>query len=98
MQADGSQLAQMANLIDARELRVFVAAVFPLTEARAAYARAEQGNLNMEQPVYGLAYGLGFALGTYLGIAIEQHLAFGHQLASIFTRKGQAHQSESTSH
>ena len=44
--------------------------------------------LNMDKPVYVLAYGLGFALGTYLGIAIEQHLAFGHQLASIFTRKG----------
>ena len=33
-------------------------------------------------------YGLGFAAGTYLGIAIEQRLAFGHQLASLFTRKG----------
>jgi len=44
--------------------------------------------LNMDQPVYALAYGLGFAAGTYLGIAIEQRLAFGHQLASLFTRKG----------
>ena len=44
--------------------------------------------MNMDQPVYALAYGLGFALGTYLGIAIEQRLAFGHQVASLFTRKG----------
>jgi len=44
--------------------------------------------LNMDHPVYALAYGLGFALGTYLGIAIEQRLAFGQQLASLFTRKG----------
>ena len=44
--------------------------------------------LNMDHPVYALAYGLGFAIGTYLGIAIEQRLAFGHQLASLFTRKG----------
>jgi uncharacterized protein YebE (UPF0316 family) len=44
--------------------------------------------LNMDKPVYALAYGVGFALGTFLGITIEQHLAFGHQLASILTRKG----------
>ena len=43
---------------------------------------------DMGHPTYALAYGLGFALGTYLGIAIEQHLAFGTQLASLFTRKG----------
>jgi uncharacterized protein YebE (UPF0316 family) len=44
--------------------------------------------LNMDHPVYALAYGLGFALGTFLGITIEQRLAFGQQLASLFTRKG----------
>lgn len=44
--------------------------------------------LNMNHPVYALAYGTGFACGTFLGIAIEQHLAFGHQLATLFTRKG----------
>jgi uncharacterized protein YebE (UPF0316 family) len=36
--------------------------------------------LNMNQPVYALAYGLGFATGTYLGMTIEQRLAFGKQL------------------
>ena len=44
--------------------------------------------LNMDHPVYALAYGLGYGLGTFLGITIEQHLAFGQQLASLFTRKG----------
>ena len=44
--------------------------------------------LNMNHPVYALAYGLGFASGTFLGITIEQRLAFGNQLASLFTRKG----------
>ena len=44
--------------------------------------------LNMDHPIYALAYGMGFALGTYLGITIEQKLAFGTQMASLFTRKG----------
>jgi uncharacterized protein YebE (UPF0316 family) len=44
--------------------------------------------LNMDQPAYALAYGLGFASGTFLGITIEQRLAFGHQLVSLLTRKG----------
>jgi uncharacterized protein YebE (UPF0316 family) len=45
--------------------------------------------LNMDHPIYALAYGLGYALGTYLGIAIEQRLAFGIQVAALFTKKGQ---------
>jgi uncharacterized protein YebE (UPF0316 family) len=44
--------------------------------------------LNLDHPVYALAYGLGFASGTFLGITIEQRLAFGHQLATLVTRKG----------
>src|SRR5690349_7331816 len=44
--------------------------------------------LNMDHPIYALAYGLGFALGTYLGITIEQRLAFGQQVASLFSTKG----------
>ena len=44
--------------------------------------------LNMDHPVYALAYGIGFAAGTYLGIAIEQRLAFGHQLITLVTNKG----------
>jgi uncharacterized protein YebE (UPF0316 family) len=44
--------------------------------------------LNMDHPIYALAYGLGFALGTFLGITIEQRLAFGLQVVSLFTRSG----------
>ena len=43
VRADGPQLAAIANLIDAGELRVFVEEVFPLARAREAYARAQQG-------------------------------------------------------
>ena len=44
--------------------------------------------LNVDHPVYALAYSLGFASGTFLGITIEQRLAFGHQLATFVTRRG----------
>ena len=44
--------------------------------------------LNMDHTIYALAYGLGFAMGTFLGITIEQPLAFGLQVTSLFTRKG----------
>ena len=42
-QANGCQLTEIANLIDAGELRVFVGTIFPLAAARVAYARARQG-------------------------------------------------------
>jgi NADPH:quinone reductase-like Zn-dependent oxidoreductase len=45
VQADGSQLTEITRLIDAGELRVFVAEVFPLTDAVEAYARALQGKM-----------------------------------------------------
>ena len=44
--------------------------------------------LHMDHHIYIVAYGLGFALGTFLGITIEQHLAFGQQLAALVTRRG----------
>ncbi len=44
--------------------------------------------LNMNQPVYAVAYGLGFAAGTYLGMVIEQRLAFGKHLVFFLTPKG----------
>jgi uncharacterized protein YebE (UPF0316 family) len=44
--------------------------------------------LNLDQPVYAVAYGLGFAAGTYLGMVIEQRLAFGKQLVFLLTPKG----------
>ena len=45
VRADGSQLAQIARMIDAGELRVFQEHTFRLEEARDAYARAGQGGL-----------------------------------------------------
>ena len=45
VEANGSQLADIANLIDAGDLRVFVEAVFPLARAREAYARAQRGKM-----------------------------------------------------
>jgi uncharacterized protein YebE (UPF0316 family) len=44
--------------------------------------------LNMDQPAYAVAYGLGFAMGTYLGMVIEQRLAFGNQMVLLLTSKG----------
>jgi NADPH:quinone reductase-like Zn-dependent oxidoreductase len=43
VRADGSQLAQIAGMIDAGELRVFLEQTFELAEAREAYARAGRG-------------------------------------------------------
>src|SRR6266571_1334301 len=68
--------------------RRLFAAVLGFFEALIYVCAVAKVLLNMNHPVYALAYGLGFALGTYLGIAIEQRLAFGQQLASLFTRKG----------
>jgi NADPH:quinone reductase-like Zn-dependent oxidoreductase len=45
VRADGSQLAKIAGMIDAAELRVFVEGVFPLARAREAYLRAGQGHM-----------------------------------------------------
>ena len=67
--------------------RVFAAAVGFL-QAVVYICAIAKVLLNMNHPAYVLAYGLGFAAGTFLGITIEQYLAFGQQLASLFTRKG----------
>ncbi len=45
VRADGRQLTQIARLIDAGELRVFVEGTLPLARAREAYARAHQGKM-----------------------------------------------------
>ncbi|HLZ53779.1 MAG TPA: zinc-binding dehydrogenase, partial [Verrucomicrobiae bacterium] len=45
VRADGRQLGQIATLIDAGDLRVFVEGTFPLARAREAYARAHQGKM-----------------------------------------------------
>jgi NADPH:quinone reductase-like Zn-dependent oxidoreductase len=45
VQANASQLTEIATLIDSQKLRVFVEAVFPLSKARDAYLRAKQGEM-----------------------------------------------------
>ena len=45
VRTDGSQLAQIAGMIDAGELRVILSQIYELAEAREAYARAGQGGL-----------------------------------------------------
>ena len=45
VEANGSQLADIANLIDAGDLRVFVEDVFPLARTQEAYARAQHGKM-----------------------------------------------------
>lgn len=41
-----------------------------------------------ENWVNAIAYALGFATGNFVGIAIEQYFAFGHQIVRVFTRAG----------
>src|SRR5271157_1976905 len=67
--------------------RVF-AAVLGFFEAVVYICAVAKVLLNMNQPVYALAYGLGFAMGTYLGMVIEHRLAFGNQLVFLLTPKG----------
>lgn len=64
------------------------AAVLGFFEAVVYICAVAKVLLNMNQPVYALAYGLGFATGTYLGMVIEQRLAFGKQLVFLLTPKG----------
>jgi len=64
------------------------AAVLGFFEAVVYICAVAKVLLNMNQPVYAVAYGLGFAAGTYLGMVIEQHLAFGKQLVFLLTPKG----------
>jgi len=67
--------------------RVF-AAVLGFFEAIVYICAVAKVLLNMNQPVYAVAYGLGFAAGTYLGMVFEQRLAFGKQLVFLITPKG----------
>ena len=45
VEANGSQLADIANLIDAGDLRVFVEDALPLAKAQDAFARAQRGKM-----------------------------------------------------
>ncbi len=75
---------RMASIIQGR--RTF-AAILGFFEAVVYICAVAKVLLNMSEPVYALAYGLGFALGTYLGMVIEQRLAFGKQLVWFLTPK-----------
>ena len=76
---------RMVSVIQGR--RAF-AAVLGFFEAVVYICAVAKVLLNMNQPVYAIAYGLGFAAGTYLGMVIEQRLAFGKQLLFLLTPKG----------
>lgn len=41
-----------------------------------------------EHPLYPIAYALGFATGNFVGITIENRLAFGERVVRVFTRRG----------
>ncbi|MCB0311014.1 MAG: DUF2179 domain-containing protein [Bdellovibrionales bacterium] len=41
---------------------------------------------NLDQPLYMIAFALGFAIGNFVGLTLERRLAFGSQMARIFTR------------
>jgi NADPH:quinone reductase-like Zn-dependent oxidoreductase len=45
VRADGRQLGQIAGMIDAGEIRVFVAGIFPLSETAKAYSPGSKGRL-----------------------------------------------------
>ena len=76
---------RMVSVIQGR--RTF-AAVLGFFEAVVFISVVAKVLLNMNQPVYAVAYGLGFAAGIYLGMVIEQRLAFGRQLVFLLTAKG----------
>ena len=68
--------------------RRLFSAVLGFVEAVVYVSAIAKVLLNLDHSVYILAYGLGFALGNCLGIAIEQRLAFGQQMAALYSRKG----------
>src|SRR3974377_1601723 len=76
---------RMVSVIQGR--RAF-AAILGFFEAVVYICAVAKVLLNMNNPLYAGAYGLGFAAGTYLGMVIEQRLAFGNQVVLLFTSKG----------
>lgn len=43
---------------------------------------------NLENPWYAVFYAIGFATGNYIGITLEQKLAYGEQVVRVFSRNG----------
>jgi uncharacterized protein YebE (UPF0316 family) len=76
------------RMVSAVQGRRGFAAALGFFQAVVFISAAAKVLLNMNQPVYALAYGLGFATGTYLGMVIKQRLAFGKQLIFLLTPKG----------
>jgi len=76
---------RMVSVIQGRRMFAAVLGFFQATVFICAVAKVL---LNVDQPVYAVAYGFGFAAGTYLGMVIEQRLAFGKQLVFLLTAKG----------
>ncbi len=66
--------------------RVF-AAILGFFEALVYIVAVARVLQSFSYPAY-LAYAGGFALGTYLGITVDQLLAFGEQLVTVVSRKG----------
>lgn len=44
--------------------------------------------LAQQNPVYAIFYAVGFATGNFIGITVEQAIAFGDRAVRIFTRRG----------
>jgi uncharacterized protein YebE (UPF0316 family) len=43
---------------------------------------------NLSHPAYAVAYAIGAATGSWVGITVEQRIAFGEQVVRIFSRRG----------
>jgi hypothetical protein len=43
---------------------------------------------NLNNPAYAISYALGFALGNWIGVKLEQKIAFGEQVVRIFSSRG----------
>lgn len=43
---------------------------------------------NLTHPAYAVAYAIGAATGSWVGITVEQRIAFGEQVVRVFSRKG----------
>jgi uncharacterized protein YebE (UPF0316 family) len=42
---------------------------------------------HLTRPIYGVSYALGYATGTWVGLAIEDRIAYGRQILRLFTRR-----------
>src|SRR5262245_56991863 len=67
-----------------------ISAALGFFEALIYIAVVAQVLRNFDHAAYALAYAAGYALETWLGIVVEQHLAFETQLASFITYKPEA--------